>query len=72
VLQENAFESGSLFETDFIINQDTLLREIVDDFWRLELYPASPLFIRYAWQNNLTPESLLEFAKEGLAWPCWR
>src|SRR4030095_7531669 len=69
VLQENAFESGSLFETDFIVNQDALLREIVDDFWRVELYPASPLFIRHAWRNNLTPESLLEFVKEGIAWP---
>ena len=69
VLQENAFESGSLFETDFITNQETLLREIVDDFWRAEFYPASPLFIRHASRNNLTPESLLQFAKQGLAWP---
>jgi exodeoxyribonuclease V beta subunit len=69
VLQENAFESGSLFETDFITNQDALLREIVDDFWRAEFYPASPLFIRHAWQNSLTPESLLQFAKQGLSWP---
>ena len=69
VLQDNAFESASLFETDFITNQDALLREIVDDFWRVELYPASPLFIRHVWQNGLTPESLLQFVKQGLAWP---
>jgi exodeoxyribonuclease V beta subunit len=69
VLQDNAFETGSLFEADFITNQDGLLREIVDDFWRVELYPASPLFIRHAWQNSLTPESLLQFVKQGLAWP---
>ena len=69
VLQDNAFESASLFETDFITNQDALLREIVDDFWRVELYPASPLFIRHAWQNGLTSESLLQFVKQGLAWP---
>src|SRR5262245_62152890 len=69
VLQDNAFESGSLFETDFITNQETLLREIVDDFWRVELYPASPLFVRHTWQNGLTPESLLQFVKQSLAWP---
>lgn len=69
VLQDNAFESGSLFETDFITNQDGLLREIVDDFWRVELYPASPLFMRYARQKKLTPESLFHFVKKGLAWP---
>ena len=68
-LQENAFESGSLFEMNFVTNQDALLREIVDDFWRAEFYPASPLFIRHAWQNGLTPESLLQFVKQGLAWP---
>src|SRR5678815_4346851 len=67
VLQDNAFESGSLFETDFITNQDALLREIVDDFWRTEFYPASQLFIRYASQNNEAPESLLQFAKQGIA-----
>jgi exodeoxyribonuclease V beta subunit len=69
VLQDNAFESGSPFETNFITNQDVLLGEIVDDFWRVELYPASPLFIRYAWKNSMTRDSLLQFAKDGLAWP---
>src|SRR5258706_5266067 len=69
VLQDNAFESGSLFESDFITNQDALLREIVDDFWRIEFYPASHLFIRHAWQAGLTPQSLLQFVTQGLAWP---
>jgi len=69
VLQDNAFESGSLFETKFITNQDALLREIVDDFWRVEFYAESPLFIRHAWQSSLSPESLLQFVKQGLAWP---
>src|SRR5262245_50712657 len=69
VLQDNAFESGSLFETNFITNQDALLGEIVDDFWRVELYPASPLFIRYAWKNGVTRDSFLQFAQDGLAWP---
>ncbi|HEX2520727.1 MAG TPA: UvrD-helicase domain-containing protein, partial [Terriglobia bacterium] len=68
-LQEHAFESGSLFEVNFVTNQDALLREIVDDFWRAEFYPASPLFIRHAWQTGLTPDSLLQFVKQGLAWP---
>src|SRR5262245_3821051 len=69
VLQDKAFESSSPFEMDFITNQDALLREIVDDFWRIELYPASPLFIRYAQQSDLTPQSLLQFVSQGLAWP---
>ncbi|MCI0623580.1 MAG: exodeoxyribonuclease V subunit beta [Acidobacteria bacterium] len=69
VLQDNAFESASLFDTEFITNQEQLLREIVDDFWRIETYQASPLFIRHVWQKGVTPESLLKFVKQGLAWP---
>jgi len=69
VLQENAFESGSPFETDFVTNQESFLREIVDDFWRIELYPASALFIRHAWRDGLTPESLLQFVKQCASWP---
>ena len=68
-LQEHAFESGSLFEMNFVTNQDAMLREVVDDFWRAEFYPASPLFIRHSWQVGLTPDSLLQFVKQGLAWP---
>jgi exodeoxyribonuclease V beta subunit len=35
ILHENAFESGSLFDTELITDQEGLIREIVDDFWRI-------------------------------------
>lgn len=59
ILHENAFESGSLFDTELITNQENLIREIVDDFWRMNFYKASPLFINYVLMNKFGPESLL-------------
>ena len=41
-LKENTFESGSLFEMELITDQRELLEEIVDDFWRKNLYTAPP------------------------------
>lgn len=69
VLQENAFESQSLFETEFITSHDSLVQGIVDDFWRQQFYPASALFIEYAWQKQFLPEPLCQFVRKGLATP---
>jgi len=33
-LQENAFESGSLYDTELVTDQGPLVQEIVADFWR--------------------------------------
>lgn len=42
MLQENAFESGALFELEFLESEKPLRREIIEDFWRQRFY-ASPL-----------------------------
>ncbi|GBC62046.1 exodeoxyribonuclease V subunit beta [Desulfonema ishimotonii] len=47
MLHENAFESGTLFDTELVADQEGIKREIVEDFWRLHFYDASPLFVRY-------------------------
>ncbi|MCD6153155.1 MAG: exodeoxyribonuclease V subunit beta [Syntrophobacterales bacterium] len=60
MLRENAFESGSLFDTELITDQEDLKREIVDDFWRKHLYRESPLFVNYAMNNNVTPDGLFK------------
>lgn len=46
-LQDNAFESGILFELELIKDQKNLLKQIVEDFWRQHIYPANSLFISY-------------------------
>ena len=58
MLHENAFESGSLFDTDLVTDQENLKGEIVDDFWRKHFYKASPLFVNYAIEQKFNPGSL--------------
>ncbi len=58
VLKEQAYESGTLFDTELITAQEHLLQEAVDDFWRKNLYQASRTFVSYVQQTATTPESL--------------
>ena len=67
ILRENAFESGHLFDTELIEDQEALKKEIVEDFWRLHFYEASPLFVRYALNTRVSLTSLLELMNQGLA-----
>ncbi|MEW6665762.1 MAG: exodeoxyribonuclease V subunit beta [Thermodesulfobacteriota bacterium] len=59
MLRENAFESGSLFDTELITDQEEIREEVVEDFWRRRLYPESALFVRYALQSGFSPGDLL-------------
>jgi exodeoxyribonuclease V beta subunit len=58
MLVENAFESGSLFETELVADLSHLKREVSDDFWRRHFYRASPLFVNYALRSHFTPDKL--------------
>jgi exodeoxyribonuclease V beta subunit len=69
MLQENAFESGSLFDTELVTDQENIKREIVDDFWRKNFYRASPLFVHYAMDNKLSPDTLLSLIGNRVAQP---
>ncbi|MCK4388657.1 MAG: UvrD-helicase domain-containing protein [Desulfobacterales bacterium] len=69
MLYENAFESGSLFDTELVTDQEDLKGEIVDDFWRRYFYNASPLFIHYAINNKTSPESLLDLIGNEVSRP---
>ncbi|MFQ5650932.1 MAG: exodeoxyribonuclease V subunit beta [bacterium] len=68
VLQENAFESGGLFEAELITEQTELLRQIVQDFWRRNFYSASGLFVRYA-LNDLDPDALFRLVQGKVGLP---
>ncbi len=60
MLQDNAFASGVLFDVELITDQNYLLYEIVEDFWRQHFYNASQLFLTYALENGYkNPASLL-------------
>jgi exodeoxyribonuclease V beta subunit len=59
MLQENAFESGSLFDTELIADPSAMIQECVDDFWRRHLYTVSPLFVNYALAKGFSSGGLL-------------
>ncbi len=58
-LGDNAFESGLSFETELLTDTGDLLQEIVEDFWRREFYPASPMVVQYFLDKKYSPEKLL-------------
>ncbi|CAL1240245.1 exodeoxyribonuclease V subunit beta [Candidatus Methylocalor cossyra] len=55
LLSDSAFEAGSDFECEVLPDQTDLLREIVEDFWRREVYHASPLWAAYLARHRQAP-----------------
>ncbi len=72
ILSENAFESGSLFDTELVADQEDLKKEIVDDFWRRNIYTASPLFVNYALEKGFGPDDLISLLGTRIAQPYLR
>lgn len=62
VLADNSFESGLLFDTELITNQQALLQDIADDFWRTRVLTAGRLTAVAAARAHISPESLLSLA----------
>jgi len=63
-LQDNAFESGSLYDTELIADEGELLQEIVDDFWRQHFFSDSRTFPGFALQQKGSPESFMKLLRE--------
>jgi len=72
MLYENAFESGSLFDTELVADQESLKEAIVEDFWRRHFYDASHLFVRYAINKKLTPDKLRSLLGNKVSQPYLR
>ncbi len=68
-LQDNAFESGSLYDTELVTEQNPLLQEIADDFWRIHFFSEGAPFLDYALNNKYTPDYFLSFLKGMLSNP---
>jgi exodeoxyribonuclease V beta subunit len=69
-LQESAFESGSLFDTELEPEEESgLIAEIVQDFWRRHFYDAPREWVQYALSLNLSPATFLELLKKGRSQP---
>ncbi len=58
-LADHAFESGRPFESELLTDDLDLLAQIVQDFWRREIYNAPGVFVDYLRHQRCSPESLL-------------
>lgn len=59
MLKQNAFESGALFETEFLTDDSQLRLQAVSDYWRAEFYPVDKTLasaVRTLWPS---PAALL-------------
>ena len=68
-LQDNAFESGSFYDTELITDQAELLQEVVDDFWRRTFFSDPAPLLGYALRNKFTPSYFIGFLKGMLGNP---
>lgn len=65
-LQEHAFETGALFDTELLSDDRAIYQDLLEDFWRKRLYPAPPEFVRYALSRGLSPKVLMKGVNRGL------
>jgi exodeoxyribonuclease V beta subunit len=47
ILFEHAFETGNLFDTELVSDQTELIREVAEDYWRINFYNAPLEFISF-------------------------
>ena len=52
---KNAFETGSLFDTELAADQSYFLQEVTDDFWRKHFYRAPKEWVNYALSAGKIP-----------------
>ncbi|WP_086983233.1 exodeoxyribonuclease V subunit beta [Vibrio aphrogenes] len=59
MLTQNAFESGSRFQNEFITDESQLKRQVVNDYWRRHFYPLPRVLAAQIQSLWATPEQLL-------------
>lgn len=68
-LNENAFESGSRYDSELVTDQTGLLREVVDDFWRRSFFNDSPQLLGCLLKKKHSPDTLRNFARQMVGNP---
>src|SRR5262245_36835802 len=71
-LRDHTFESGTMFDTDFVADDSDLLQAVSDDYWRRQFYNTDPLLVSAALQCNLSPEKLAWWLRLHLRHPSLR
>ncbi len=64
VLQENAFESGLVFDTELIGDPADVIVGVVEDYWVDAQHQAPPIFLRYLQRQELTPRALVPLVRQ--------
>lgn len=57
-LLENAFESGSLFDSEMVTDQSAIVQQVCDDFWRTRILNEPDEFVEHLVAGKYTPEKL--------------
>jgi exodeoxyribonuclease V beta subunit len=68
-LQENAFESGSLYDTELVTDQSPLIREIVADFWRSNFFGEDASLLATVLRKKWSLDDMARFLRGKLANP---
>ena len=58
MLQEQALESGQLFDFELTTDPSFLRAQVVQDYWRRNLYPLAPLHCALITEEYATPDKL--------------
>lgn len=58
LLSENAFESGMPFQTELLLDERSLVQEVVDDFWRSRIQDIPPGLLGYLLDRGMSPDQL--------------
>ncbi|MCG8428125.1 MAG: exodeoxyribonuclease V subunit beta [Chromatiales bacterium] len=68
-LADSAFESSAPFRAEMLLDEQSLLQEIVDDFWRIEIQDANSDLANYLLEQCVTADNLTGFLRGKLAKP---
>ncbi len=68
-LQDNAFESGSLYDTELVTDPSGMFQETVDDFWRMKFFGDQAPLLENALRKRCSPETFAAFARKMLENP---
>ncbi|MGA7827182.1 MAG: exodeoxyribonuclease V subunit beta [Geobacteraceae bacterium] len=68
-LQEHAFESGSLYDTELVTDQNPVIQEIVADFWRSNFFGEEASLLATVLRRKWTLEEMVRFLRGKLANP---
>jgi exodeoxyribonuclease V beta subunit len=69
MLADHAFESGVAFDSEFIVDEAALVREVVEDYWALWTYDAPAAFVRHLVAAKVHVDHLVALAGRGASVP---